>query len=246
MPALTSQTNIDLNDSFTFVRSITSDGSKFWIKGTIQTSSGGSGTQNDIRRYTLAGVLESAGNINNLAKPSRPSGVPSGSLDRQNFGIHYYNGSFYLLKEWYSDPNFYYSVHRYNTSFVHQEVVCIFTIAATAGVSQGSFTIYDGKIYLKESSTTIRIRNLSDGNFISGTNSITIPSSFAYSFLAVSSTRIYLVASTAGVTPNIRVYDHSGTAITADDTNYPSGVTNIRAATTTGSNLYIYGTLGST
>ena len=233
--ALTAGTSFSIDTQFTSGSSITniaSDGSKLYIVGRI----GSSGSTNNVRRYTLTGTYESGGNAT-IANPPRPSSIASDFSFFTYRGLAYYNGSFYRIAIWTQSVSPFgirHSLERYNTSFVHQSNVLVLNLGFFAVTN---FDIFNDRLYFIENDggageDYLRIRNLSDGSLVSGTNESNL-TGLSPAAVTVSSDRIYTII---GSPSSIRAYNQALARVTADDTSY-SGIT-FNDATIAGSNLY--------
>ena len=216
-----------------------SDGSKIYVRGPVGTSGG---TNNNIRRYTLSGTYEAAGDINEFSNAARPSGL-SFRFDLQSglpsAGLVYYDNNFYTIQRWYNfrDRAWAITLERYNTSFVHQSTA---TTISNATTGYQVFDLYDNKIYLIGNSG-LEIRNISDGNLISGTSSIpNISQQNAWNSVAVTSNRIYLTTHNE----NLYVYNHSGVAISTESV-FINSINTIYDSFVQGSNLGFASIVGS-
>ena len=221
-------------------RDLNVDGSKIYVAGGI---TGQTGTA--IRRYTLTGTYESAGNLT-YPGDTRPSGIPSSWIVTQSTPFFLYNNNWYRSVQWATfspTPQSRYVFDRHNSNLVYQQTLWMLPINQL--INLFGFDIYNNRIYVQTltESNVLQIRNLSNGALISGTNSI--PLDFSVSGgsggVAVTPTRIYIVS---GLDNIIRAYNHMGSRVSADDTTLPSGTT-LFDIDASGEMVYVLGRTGT-
>lgn len=254
--ALTIGTRISLGSIWSSIGGMTGAGGKLYLRGWISATS--SNFQRNIRRYTTSGTLETAGNINGFTAPSRPTGVPNSANNYARnsnegiWGLSHYNNEFYVLRSWQkatSPSGTWWNLVKYNSTFTTQSSVFVLGDGETFQ-SYTDFDIYDNKVYLLLSGSptdTIEIRNLSNGTLASGTNTISVArnsNNSAFNKIAVSASRIYVLATSSGGTPDIRVYNHLGTDQTAEGTEFPLMRGTPSSVTILGTTLYLTGLYG--
>ena len=243
---LTSGTSFSVNTQLTGgATNISVDGSKIYITGLITGQ-----TARAVRRYTLTGTYESAGNLT-VPGDTRPSGIPSSWIATQGTRFFRYSNNWYRSLQWTGfSPTIQnrYVFDRHNSSLAYQQTLWMLPIDQL--INLYGFDIYNNRVYIQAAvfddqgtgSNVLQIRNLSNGALISGTNSI--PLDFNVSgvngSVSVTPTRIY-VSSGNNV---IQAYNHMGSRVSGDDTTLPSGTT-ILDMDASGETLYILGRTGA-
>ena len=176
----------------------------------------------NIKKFSPTGTYDSTADVA-YAEPPKPSAVPDSHWVSTTSDIAYYNNSWYMLVRYQNYLNlragvtFWYSLHRYNTSFVHQAT--LWTIGPISAYYR-DMKVDANNVYLVNHTEQVITRRLSDGVLTAAFSigpETTGPGATA---LAVTPTRFYVVEDTS-----IRAFDRSGNRVTTDDTTL-TGFTN--------------------
>ena len=206
-------------------QAITSDDSKIYIRT--------SGNNNrDIKRFTLSGTYESAGDVT-LPLPTAPNEA-TGSTPNRIIGLSYLNNKFYVILWWNASPPDYVTIERYSSTFSHESTVL--------GYDPGINTTYEDFMFttnylfvLTTQGHAIRTNHA----FNSGTHTFASGQTDAVNIVALtdhSPDRSYLVEP-----DNVRAYTIGGTRISTDDFTLPTRLGTPRGSVFINDDLYIVG-----